>query len=121
MITDIPQSWPAPSAPKPIVIIGAGGIVRDAHMPAYAKAGLTVTGVTDLDADRAQSLASDHDIRNVYESVAAAAACGTDVVYDIAVPPHAIAGILHALLPAGFIKKHLGRRRFSSADHDRSR
>ena len=49
MITDIPQSWPAPTSPKPIVIIGAGGIVRDAHMPAYAKAGLTVSGVTDLD------------------------------------------------------------------------
>ena len=30
MTLDFPQDWPAPSAPKPIVIVGAGGIVRDA-------------------------------------------------------------------------------------------
>ncbi|AXI49052.1 oxidoreductase [Sulfitobacter sp. SK012] len=110
-MTDLTQSWPAPSAPKPIVIIGAGGIVRDAHMPAYAKAGLTVTGVTDLDAERANSLASDHNIPNVYASVQdAAAAGGTDVVYDIAVPPHAIAPILRDL-PDGaamLIQKPMG-------------
>lgn len=98
MIRDLAQSWPAPANPKPIVIIGAGGIVRDAHMPAYAKAGLTVSGVTDLDATRAQSLANDHAIPTIHQSVAAAAAaCGTDVVYDIAVPPHAITDILKDL------------------------
>ncbi|MFT5742225.1 MAG: putative dehydrogenase [Paracoccaceae bacterium] len=111
MITDLQQSWLAPSAPKPIVIIGAGGIVRDAHMPAYAKAGLTVAGVTDLDTDRAQSLSADHGIKSVYDSVtAAASACGTDVIYDIAVPPHAIAGILGEL-PDGsavLIQKPMG-------------
>ena len=42
MIESFAQDWPAPANPKPIVIIGAGGIVRDAHLPAYAKAGLTV-------------------------------------------------------------------------------
>lgn len=52
-MTDLIQGWPAPANPKPIVIVGAGGIVRDAHMPAYRMAGLTVTGVTDTDADRA--------------------------------------------------------------------
>ncbi|WP_299941714.1 Gfo/Idh/MocA family oxidoreductase [uncultured Nitratireductor sp.] len=111
MIHDLPQSWPAPTAPKPIVIIGAGGIVREAHLPAYAKAGLSVTGVTDIDAERAQSLAADHKIADVYESVGSAvAACGTNVVYDIAVPPHVIAGILEAL-PDGaavLIQKPMG-------------
>ena len=34
MIESFAQDWPAPSAPKPIVLIGAGGIVRDAHLPA---------------------------------------------------------------------------------------
>ena len=52
MIDAYVQDWPAPSRPKPIVIIGAGGIVRDAHLPAYAKASLNVCGVTDLDANR---------------------------------------------------------------------
>ena len=89
------QDWPAPSAPKPITIIGAGGIVRDAHLPAYRKAGLTVGAVTDLDAGRAAALASDWDIAQVHASVAdAVAAGGTDTVYDIAVPPGAIRDIL---------------------------
>ena len=111
MIQDLPQSWPAPTKPKPIVIIGAGGIVRDAHLPAYAKAGLTVSGVTDVDAERAASLARDHDIPNVFNSVAAvAAACGTDVVYDIAVPPHAITSVLKDLpdTAATLIQKPMG-------------
>lgn len=98
MIYDLHQSWPAPTTPKPIVIIGTGGIVRDAHLPAYEKAGLTVQGITDLDTKRAQTVARDHAITHLYADVAAAvAACGTDVVYDIAVPPHAIAPILHQL------------------------
>ena len=39
MIPDLTQSWAAPANPKPIVIVGAGGIIRDAHMPAYKMAG----------------------------------------------------------------------------------
>ena len=111
MIQDLPQSWPAPTHPKPVVIIGAGGIVRDAHLPAYAKADLTVSGVTDINAERAASLARDHNIPNIYASVAAAAAaCGTDVVYDIAVPPHAITTILEELPDnaATLIQKPMG-------------
>ena len=38
------QSWPAPSHPKPIVTIGAGSIVVDAHFPAYRKAGFPIAG-----------------------------------------------------------------------------
>jgi len=104
------QDWPAPSAPKPIVIIGAGGIVRDAHLPAYRKAGLTVAGITDLDPARAASLAADWAIPSVLPSVTAAAEHGRDVVYDIAVPPAAITDILPAL-PDGaavLIQKPMG-------------
>ena len=43
------NSWPLPSFPKPIVIIGAGGIVNDAHMPAYSKAKFEVLGLYDID------------------------------------------------------------------------
>ena len=111
MIRDLPQSWPAPENPKPIVLIGAGGIVRDAHLPAYAKAGLSVGGVTDLDASRVASLAADHAIPATWPSVAeAVAASGTDVVYDIAVPPDAITAILPDL-PDGaavLIQKPMG-------------
>jgi predicted dehydrogenase len=104
------QDWPAPARPKPIVIIGAGGIVRDAHLPAYAKAGLAVAAVTDLDPARATALAADWGIGAVLPSVAAAAERGTDVIYDIAVPPGAIMEVLPAL-PDGaavLIQKPMG-------------
>ena len=38
-----------PSKKTPIVIIGAGGIVNDAHLPAYQKAGFEVRGIYDID------------------------------------------------------------------------
>jgi predicted dehydrogenase len=111
MIETLAQDWPAPSAPKPVVIIGAGGIVRDAHLPAYAKAGLTVQGVTDLNGGRSAALARDFAIPQVFASVAEAArACATSVVYDIAVPPDAITAILPDL-PDGaavLIQKPMG-------------
>ena len=34
-----------PSEKRPIYIIGAGGIVNDAHLPAYKIAGYNVQGV----------------------------------------------------------------------------
>jgi predicted dehydrogenase len=110
MIGHIRQDWPAPSRPKPIVIIGAGGIVRDAHLPAYAKAGLTVAGITDLDPARRQQLAADFGIPQVFSSVAEAADLGTAVVYDVAVPPGAITQVLPDL-PDGaavLIQKPMG-------------
>jgi predicted dehydrogenase len=111
MTIDLNQSWPAPATPKPVIIIGAGGIVRDAHLPAYQKAGIPVSGVTDLDTARAQSLAEDHGIPMVHPSLAAAvAANGTDVIYDIATPPHVITNILPEL-PDGaavLIQKPMG-------------
>ncbi len=119
MTQGLHQSWPAPTKPKPIVIIGAGGIVRDAHLPAYAKAGLSVSGVTDLDVDRAQSLAADYSIPAIYDSVSEATLiCGTDVVYDVAVPPHAISTILRDL-PDGaavLIQKPMGSDLDSARD-----
>ena len=32
------QSWPLPKKPRPVVIFGAGSIVKDAHLPAYKMA-----------------------------------------------------------------------------------
>ncbi|MBO6900475.1 MAG: Gfo/Idh/MocA family oxidoreductase [Rhizobiaceae bacterium] len=111
MIPDLKQSWPRPSIPKPVVIIGAGGIVRDAHMPAYAKAGIAVKGVTDVDTGRAAALAADHGLESVYPTLKAAVAeNGTDCVYDLATPPHVISDILPDL-PDGaavLIQKPMG-------------
>lgn len=98
MTQRLPQFWPAPATPRPIVLVGAGGIVRDAHLPAYAQAGLTVAGITDLDRARAEAVAADHAIGTVFDDPAAAAAAhGTGAVYDLAVPPSAITSIVPAL------------------------
>jgi hypothetical protein len=45
--TDLTQAWPRPSHPRPIVIIGAGGIVRAAHLPTYRALGFPVAGLFD--------------------------------------------------------------------------
>jgi hypothetical protein len=33
-LPDLRQTWPLPARPRPIVLIGAGGIVQDAQLPA---------------------------------------------------------------------------------------
>ncbi|MGI9354858.1 MAG: hypothetical protein ACR2PF_06825 [Rhizobiaceae bacterium] len=65
---DLQQSWPLPACPKPIVIIGAGGIVRDAHLPAYKKAGFEVRGVFDIDTKRSESLGRDWETVTVLKN-----------------------------------------------------
>ena len=40
--------WPLPSQSRPIAIIGSGGIVKDAHLPAYQKAEFEVLGIFDI-------------------------------------------------------------------------
>ena len=112
------QSWPGPARPKPITIIGAGGIVRDAHLPAYRKAALPVAGIVDTDARRSHALAKAWDIPTAHPTLEdAVESGGTDTVYDIATPPHVIASLLGAL-PDGaavLIQKPMG------ADQDQAR
>lgn len=105
------QSWPRPQNPKPIVMIGAGGIVRDAHLPAYGKTGFDVAGIFDIDISRAHSVADDWSLKRVYQSLEQAVEeNGTEAVYDLATPPDAIAGILRKLpeSAAVLIQKPMG-------------
>jgi predicted dehydrogenase len=84
-VGELRQSWPRPAAPKPIVIIGAGGIVDDAHLPAYRLANFPVAGVYDLDHDRALEVANKWDttaFATIEEAIATA-----NAVYDLALPP----------------------------------
>jgi len=101
-----------PDRARPIVIIGAGGIVRDAHLPAYRLAGFDVAGIFDLEPAKAQRLAADFGIPEVFPSMAAAVdAAPVDVVYDVAVPGGAVLAVIDAL-PDGaavLIQKPLGR------------
>jgi len=98
MKSHLRQSWPAPSLPKPIVIIGAGGIVRDAHLPAYRRAGFNVCGIYDSDPIKSRDLAEDWEVPTVFESLQQAVDThGINAVYDLALPPDAIAEVLEQL------------------------
>lgn len=94
-MTALQQQWPMPSKARPIVIIGTGGIVADAHLPAYRKAGFEVSGLFDLDRDRARSLAAQWGVPHVFASIEEAARA--DAVFDVAAPPVAHRAILEAL------------------------
>lgn len=80
---------------KLVVFVGAGGIVRDAHLPAYRKAGIPILGVTDVDGARSASLAEEYGLEQVYEDLSKAVDVnGKDVVYDVATPSGVIVDIL---------------------------
>ncbi|MXV15223.1 Gfo/Idh/MocA family protein [Hufsiella ginkgonis] len=100
-----------PRTPLPIVIIGAGGIVGDAHLPAYQQAGFTVHGITNRTREKAEALAGRFGIQNVYSSVNEAVnhAPG-NAVYDITIMPQQFLETLNQL-PDGsgvLIQKPMG-------------
>ena len=104
------QAWPRPSRPRPIVLIGAGDIVRDAHLPAYRKAGFPVAGVFDLDRSVAEARAREFRLPRVFDTVEEAVAV-PDAVFDVATPPKAHESVL-AQLPDGaavIMQKPMGR------------
>lgn len=77
-----------PETEQPIVIIGAGGIVKDAHLPAYRQEGFKVHGITNRTLIRAKSLAEEFDIQNVFSTVEEAVEGSPDnAVYDVALMP----------------------------------
>ncbi|WP_435666460.1 Gfo/Idh/MocA family protein [Maritalea sp.] len=107
---DLKQIWAAPSKATPIIIIGAGGIVSDAHLPAYRQAGFPVKGIFDLDQSRAQEVAEEWNIGEAFKTLDDAMVYGTDVIYDLALPPSAIASVLNHI-PVGatvLIQKPMG-------------
>jgi predicted dehydrogenase len=90
------QTWPLPSNPQPIVIIGAGGIVNDAHLPAYQKAEFPVSGIYDVNQAKGDATAKRFGIPNVFDSLEQACAM-QDVVFDVAVPTTETIPILNTL------------------------
>ena len=90
--------WDLPSDPRPIVLIGAGGIVNDAHLPAYQIAKFPVLGIYDINSENLQNTARKWDLesyKNINDLIDIAAA--SDAVYDLATPPSVIAEILESL------------------------
>ncbi len=99
------------SSLKPIVIVGGGGIVRAAHLPAYTRGGLEVTAIVDRDVTQAAQTAADFNVPWSGTSIAEAILHSPqEVIFDIAVPAHAILGVLEQL-PDGaavLIQKPMG-------------
>lgn len=93
------------------MLIGAGGIARDAHLPAYRLAGFPVVALQDVDFARAERLAADFAIPRVCATLKeAVAAAPADAIYDVAVPAAALGAVLTGL-PDGaavLVQKPLG-------------
>jgi predicted dehydrogenase len=103
------QAWPPPAHPRPIVVIGAGAIVRTAHLPAYRRLGFPIAGVFDINPQQARGAASEFGVSRVLASLEDAASVA-EAVFDVAVPGDQVVGILERL-PDGaavLIQKPMG-------------
>jgi predicted dehydrogenase len=87
-----------------IGVIGCGGIVNYAHLPAYRQAGFRVLACYDRDPEAAARTARDHDIPRVASSVDALLSDPEIAIVDIAVTPWDQVAIAERAVAAG---KHL--------------
>src|SRR5687768_9231164 len=106
------QAWDLPARPRPIIVIGAGAIVRTAHLPAYKRIGLPVAGVFDVRAETAEGTAGQFGIPKVFDTLGSASAAGADLgaIFDLAVPGSQVLPVLQEL-PEGagvLIQKPMG-------------
>jgi len=84
--------------PRSIVVIGAGGIVRHAHLPAYRKAGFPVVGIFDTDIARSHSLAASFGIPSAFASLEETLqAAPANAIFDVAIPANSLPPLLERL------------------------
>ncbi len=95
-IKNLHTTWPLPKKKKKIIIIGAGGIVKDAHLPAYHKGGFDVHGIYDPCTKKARECAKAFNINRVYLDITEALA-EKDKIFDIAVPPSELLSVVKKL------------------------
>ena len=89
---------PAEGLGRFIYIIGAGGIVNDAHLPAYKMAGFNVQGIFDVNLEKAKATADKFTIPKVFSAFQDMLNAATaDTVFDIAVPGCEIVPVLEQL------------------------
>jgi predicted dehydrogenase len=82
----------------PIYIIGAGGIVNTAHLPAYRLAGFNVQGIFDIDVEKATKTSIDFNIPKVFTSIGEMIAQLPDkAILDIAIPGSQMLPVLEQL------------------------
>lgn len=124
-MTALTQAWPRPSHPRPIVIIGSGGIVQTAHLPAYCRLNFPIAGVFDIRREIAAHAAATFGVERIYDTLEDACAA-PGVVFDLAVPGDQTLSVLERL-PVGaavLMQKPMGRnlaeaRRIRTCAHER--
>jgi predicted dehydrogenase len=91
-------------------VIGAGSIVRDAHLPIYRRLNFPVAGIFDVNPVTARERADAFNIPRVFDSLDDTVKT-PGAVFDIAVPPDSIASIVEKLPKgsAALIQKPMGR------------
>jgi predicted dehydrogenase len=81
-----------------IFMIGAGGIVNDAHLPAYQLAGYKVEGIFDIDKSKAVATARRFHIPRVYDHLSDMIDAYTPgIVFDLSVPGSALIKVLEQI------------------------
>src|ERR1700691_225876 len=87
-----------------IAIVGAGGIINYAHLPAYKKAGFRVVGITDRNREAAENTAKQHAIPKVYAGIEDLLADRDVEIVDVAIYP---AGQLEMVEKVTAAKRHV--------------
>jgi len=91
-----------PDAYRPgIGIIGCGGIVRHAHLPAYATLGLNIVGIYDPNPAATAGVQEEFGVGTVFGSLEDLLADPAIAIVDIATHAAVRAPIVHAALAAG--------------------
>ena len=110
IIKNLSQTWAQPSKISPIVIIGTGGIVHDAHLPAYKKAGFEVKGMYDIDKAKAKDLAEKFNINKIFDTFEEAVE-DNNCIFDLALPPANLLEVASKLPKDSFaiFQKPMGR------------
>ncbi|MBI4876810.1 MAG: Gfo/Idh/MocA family oxidoreductase [Acidobacteria bacterium] len=81
-----------------IGVIGAGFVVRDVHLVAYARAGFNVQAIACADPAQAREVAAARGIPKVYASAEELLADESIEVLDIAVPPGEQLGVMRQVV-----------------------
>ena len=106
------QAWHVPTRPQPIVVIGAGAIVRTSHLPAYRRLAFPIAGLFDIRREAAVEAAAQFDVPRVFDTLEAACGAGArmSAVFDVAVPGGDVLPVLRQLPPksAVLIQKPMG-------------
>jgi predicted dehydrogenase len=105
MMENEPLLYPRPAkSDYGIGIVGAGGIVNGAHLPAYRKAGLNVVAVCDINAQAAEQTARRWGVADHYSDYRALLERNDIQIIDIAIPNEGRIDIVKEAAAAG---KHI--------------